>query len=299
MRWYLLPVMVGITSGTALAQLPYQTGFEASDSPSFMLDALGGQNGWAVRGGGLVASQVSVVDTAGIALNGSQFVEENTAAWNALGTNRYAGVVLPHSGTGVEARVAAWIGPPSAVRVSWAGLFMYDQSGMQIGAIRVKSDGQIECINSTGNTATIPPNGGNVSQWVYLRIQADFVTHELHFYADTIAGDTLLDPFLGAFLRTHSSNNFNKAEIYAGRGTQGTGGSIVRFDDYAVLDFGAVQCPPCGADYDNNGGVDGGDLAAFFTDFEAGAACADVDANGGVDGGDLGQFFALFEAGGC
>jgi hypothetical protein len=58
-------------------------------------------------------------------------------------------------------------------------------------------------------------------------------------------------------------------------------------------------CPLCPADYDDNGGVDGGDLSAFFSDFESGAGCADVDGNGGVDGGDLALFFALFEAGGC
>jgi hypothetical protein len=58
-------------------------------------------------------------------------------------------------------------------------------------------------------------------------------------------------------------------------------------------------CAPCAADYDSNGGVDGGDLAAFFIDFENGESCADVDANGGVDGGDLAYFFAVFEAGGC
>jgi hypothetical protein len=61
----------------------------------------------------------------------------------------------------------------------------------------------------------------------------------------------------------------------------------------------ASSCPACAADYDDNGGVDGGDLAAFFADFEAGAECADVDGNGGVDGGDLATFFGLFEAGGC
>lgn len=58
-------------------------------------------------------------------------------------------------------------------------------------------------------------------------------------------------------------------------------------------------CPSCPADFDMNGGVDGGDLAAFFTDFEAGAACADVDLNGGIDGGDLAAFFFSFEQGGC
>jgi hypothetical protein len=55
----------------------------------------------------------------------------------------------------------------------------------------------------------------------------------------------------------------------------------------------------CPADYDGNGGVDGGDLAAFFADFEAGESGADVDRNGGIDGGDLAAFFVAFEAGGC
>lgn len=65
------------------------------------------------------------------------------------------------------------------------------------------------------------------------------------------------------------------------------------------VDPACAACPPCAADFDNNGGVDGGDLAAFFAEFEAGGGCADVDLNGGIDGGDLGAFFALFEAGGC
>lgn len=58
-------------------------------------------------------------------------------------------------------------------------------------------------------------------------------------------------------------------------------------------------CPACAADYDQNGGVDGGDIGAFFADFETGAACADVDLDGGVTGGDLAYFFQVFEAGGC
>ncbi len=58
-------------------------------------------------------------------------------------------------------------------------------------------------------------------------------------------------------------------------------------------------CPECAADFDANGGVDGGDLAAFIVELETGAQCADIDQNGGVDGGDLGAFFVFFEAGGC
>lgn len=58
-------------------------------------------------------------------------------------------------------------------------------------------------------------------------------------------------------------------------------------------------CPACPADYDADGGVTGGDIAAFMADFEAGAACADVSLDGGVDGGDLAVFFSAFEQGGC
>ena len=61
----------------------------------------------------------------------------------------------------------------------------------------------------------------------------------------------------------------------------------------------ACECPSCAADYDQNGGVDGGDIGAFFVDFESGAACADVDLDGGVTGADIGAFFLAYEAGGC
>lgn len=77
------------------------------------------------------------------------------------------------------------------------------------------------------------------------------------------------------------------------------GGASADTNNDGIPDECAPPCPTCAADYDGNGGVDGGDLAMFFADFEAGAGCADVDQNGGVDGGDLATFFTLFEAGGC
>jgi hypothetical protein len=73
----------------------------------------------------------------------------------------------------------------------------------------------------------------------------------------------------------------------------------INLDDQTIFVGIGSLCPDCAADYDGNGGVDGGDLAAFFSDFEAGESCADVDGNGGVDGGDLAFFFSVFEAGGC
>ncbi len=76
---------------------------------------------------------------------------------------------------------------------------------------------------------------------------------------------------------------------------QGLGSSGWEFYTRALT----PPCPSCAADFDANGGVDGGDLAAFFSDFESGDPCADVDHNGGIDGGDLAAFFVAFEQGGC
>ncbi|MEI7658688.1 MAG: hypothetical protein WCK33_11545 [Phycisphaerae bacterium] len=67
-----------------------------------------------------------------------------------------------------------------------------------------------------------------------------------------------------------------------------------------VFTLGAPStCPACAADYNQDGGVDGGDIASFFPDWEASAGCADVNQDGGVDGGDIEAFFQVWEAGGC
>lgn len=58
-------------------------------------------------------------------------------------------------------------------------------------------------------------------------------------------------------------------------------------------------CPACPADFDQDGGVTGGDISAFFEQYEQGAPCADTDLDGGVSPSDIATFFAAFEAGGC
>jgi hypothetical protein len=57
--------------------------------------------------------------------------------------------------------------------------------------------------------------------------------------------------------------------------------------------------PPCYADYNQDGGIDGSDVAAFFADWENGASDADVNQDGGVDGADVDTFFTAWEAGSC
>lgn len=58
-------------------------------------------------------------------------------------------------------------------------------------------------------------------------------------------------------------------------------------------------CPQCPADYNEDGGVDGADVDAFFADWEQGLPCADVSGDGGVDGSDVAYFFIFWENGGC
>jgi hypothetical protein len=58
-------------------------------------------------------------------------------------------------------------------------------------------------------------------------------------------------------------------------------------------------CSPCAADYNQDGGVDGADVDAFFSDWEQGLTCADVNEDGGIDGADVDFFFNVWEDGGC
>lgn len=55
----------------------------------------------------------------------------------------------------------------------------------------------------------------------------------------------------------------------------------------------------CPADFNQDGGVDGADVDAFFMAWEAGESAADVNLDGGVDGADVDTFFMAWEAGGC
>jgi hypothetical protein len=55
----------------------------------------------------------------------------------------------------------------------------------------------------------------------------------------------------------------------------------------------------CPADFNQDGGVDGDDMTAFFAAWESGEMIADVNADGGIDGDDVTTFFHAWEAGGC
>jgi hypothetical protein len=56
---------------------------------------------------------------------------------------------------------------------------------------------------------------------------------------------------------------------------------------------------PCAADFNQDGGINSDDTAAFFSAWESGNAIADLNVDGGVDGYDVSRFYELWEVGGC
>jgi len=68
---------------------------------------------------------------------------------------------------------------------------------------------------------------------------------------------------------------------------------------YAATIRDGVSILACPADFNQDGGVDGADVEAFFVAWESGDSVSDVNQDGGVDGGDVEYFFVRWEAGGC
>ena len=60
-----------------------------------------------------------------------------------------------------------------------------------------------------------------------------------------------------------------------------------------------VDPPPCYADFNQDGGIDGADVEAFFYAWEMGDSSSDVNQDGGMDGADVETFFLAWEAGDC
>ncbi len=130
--------------------------------------------------------------------------------------------------------------------------------------------------------------------------------------------ESLLTAKLGSQVFYQSSNlsdvntlnaGASGAQVGAGRtGSLSTMPGVISLNNanYATMVANLVSwvadegfCPACPADFDQDGGVTGADISAFFEQFEQGAPCADTDQDGGVSPSDIATFFVVFEAGGC
>ena len=76
--------------------------------------------------------------------------------------------------------------------------------------------------------------------------------------------------------------------VYTVRVTNACGTAVS--DPFNVFYDTCSICPLCMGDYNQDGGQDGGDIAAFIADWEAGNYCTDFNHDGGIDGSDLADF---------
>ncbi len=131
-------------------------------------------------------------------------------------------------------------------------------------------------LDSSGNFAwDLPTTGGDGV------IDVTSISGSKGRLASALAGNNCLHA------TWHDFRNGGQEDIYA---------QVVNFD--ATLGPCDNQ-PPCPADFNQDGGVDGADVESFFVVWSDGLAQADVNADGGVDGVDVEYFFQRWAAGGC
>lgn len=123
-------------------------------------------------------------------------------------------------------------------------------------------------------------------------------------FAQATSGATMIAP--GVYRPVGSLSAFGgmpfdgRWAVTVSDGASGDVGRLTSFTLAAVIEPPACDaCPSCVADFNVDGGVDAGDVNAFFESWESGQPCADANADGGIDFGDVDTFFASWEAGGC
>lgn len=102
----------------------------------------------------------------------------------------------------------------------------------------------------------------------------------------------------GAASQTLTVNNVTLADSGAGFQCALSDQCGTFFSDPGILTVNP-GCPPCPADFNLDGGVDGSDVAVFFEAWSAADPCADVNLDGGIDGADVDYFFPIWSSGGC
>jgi len=152
-------------------------------------------------------------------------------------------------------------------------------------------------------------NWNDLNEAIYFDLSADLTGDRIVDDADIcklvtlILGTTIGDVNLDG---NRDATDLNVAVTFRG-GIDRAGGwangdvdgdGFVTETDLGIIATGGCSCF-CPADYNRDGGVDGGDIEGFFSEWEGGTGCADVNADGGIDGGDIERFFLLWEAGGC
>ncbi|MBS0198006.1 MAG: hypothetical protein JSR77_14715 [Planctomycetes bacterium] len=147
---------------------------------------------------------------------------------------------------------------------------------------------RVQDLNNDGDA-----NDAGEAVMVYVNSESGFTAVDLVALEN---GDLLISDNSGKRIyRLHDADNnglFSAAEasvIFTGGSTAGDVRQMIR-----------IPTPiPCPADFNQDGGIDGSDVGAFFEQWEAGNPSGDVNQDGGTDGADVEYFFQRWSAGGC
>jgi hypothetical protein len=131
--------------------------------------------------------------------------------------------------------------------------------------------------------------GHTDDQWRY---------YEVRWSIDSIREEVLFNQAEGFFTIPPFPDHLKITVGRFGFGSVASSG-VIFWDDISFRQEPPAATCECAADYNADGGVDGADVEAFFTDWAASLGCSDVNQDGGTDGADVEAFFLVWTAGGC
>lgn len=137
------------------------------------------------------------------------------------------------------------------------------------------------------NNTAVGPFAGAVNAFQTGGIQGNYQTGAVLDFADAVASSSSVSASALITLSIETPSGTFTATAPPPTGS---------FD---IAWFTFFVCAPCVGNFDNTGGVNAADIAAYFAAYEEGLLCADADRDGGITGNDVAAFFRAFENGGC
>ena len=226
---------LAIAAGTATAQLPFVTGFEA---PAYAPGPLAGQNTWTEINGntGAPTTNMTVVNNAANAFAGSQYVSTTPGAWGAFTNNtaRYAWVDNPDASPSIDMSLRVWVSSGGSMTIG-GGMFSFGTDTAPgdtlIGGMRLLNNGALQLFNGAGQGIGFTAVPALLNSWNEMRMIS---YHTGGNYVDFYFNGQYLNPLLGTFSTAFAPCTFNDADLYAVRGTSGTSTAEIRYDNMSV-----------------------------------------------------------------
>jgi hypothetical protein len=152
-------------------------------------------------------------------------------------------------------------------------------------------------VNFNSFTAPFPANSART--FLTVTDQSDFSTV---FFGSVAQPATSIVISAGTFAAGHpySFSLTHSSQLSGTDTTQALQpGTLCSFDLTTIATGVAIVPPPCSADFNQDGGVDGADVEAFFLTWMTGVPEGDVNQDGGTDGADVETFIVQWQNGGC